>query len=118
MKIKKEWNCLSDQRSTDKDGNTWLMSSLIYKAKDLKPFDIPLEHLCISSKKIGDTSIRGFVSHMKMVQDADLSYPIILDEDGAIFDGCHRVAKALLEGKESIKAVRFEEDPAPDYKKD
>jgi hypothetical protein len=30
-------------------------------------------------------------------------------------DGMHRVAKAALEGRAEIDAVRFERDPAPDY---
>ena len=30
-------------------------------------------------------------------------------------DGMHRVAKALLEGLDSVEAVRFETDPEPDY---
>lgn len=30
-------------------------------------------------------------------------------------DGMHRVGKALLEGNKTIKAVRFEETPEPDY---
>ena len=50
--------------------------------------------------------------------DADMSYPIIMDDEGFIMDGWHRVAKALLEGRETIKAVRFENTPAPDYVKE
>ncbi len=30
-------------------------------------------------------------------------------------DGMHRVAKALLLGHKEIKAVKFAEDPPPDY---
>ena len=30
-------------------------------------------------------------------------------------DGMHRVGKALLEGRVEIEAVRFAEDPEPDY---
>ena len=52
---------------------------------------------------------------MKRVQETDLDHPLILDEEGFIMDGWHRVAKALLEGRETIKAVRFETTPAPDY---
>lgn len=40
--------------------------------------------------------------------------PIILDDLGYITDGWHRVAKAILEGKETIKAVRIQNMPAPD----
>ena len=35
--------------------------------------------------------------------------------DGRIMDGMHRVCKALLLGHRDIEAVRFVEDPTPDY---
>lgn len=31
-------------------------------------------------------------------------------------DGMHRIAKALLEGKTSIRAMRLRELPEPDYR--
>ena len=30
-------------------------------------------------------------------------------------DGMHRVCKALIEGRETITAVQFGQDPEPDY---
>jgi len=74
--------------------------------------DIPLEHLNIYHK-YKDITLRDMVMHMKAVNDADLSYPIILDEDGEIMDGRHRLMKALLTGVKTIKAVRFDENPSP-----
>ena len=56
-----------------------------------------------------------FVGHMRMVLEADLSYPIILDSTGDIMDGRHRVAKALLMGLPTIKFVRFVENPEPSF---
>lgn len=58
---------------------------------------------------------RQFVEHMALVGDADLAYPVILAADGAVMDGRHRVAKALLEGRATIDVVQFGEDPAPDF---
>ncbi|HEX4683107.1 MAG TPA: hypothetical protein VH277_10375 [Gemmatimonadaceae bacterium] len=52
---------------------------------------------------------------MQLVHDAELSYPIILAANGAIMDGRHRVTKALMLGLETIDAVQFGEDPAPDH---
>ena len=51
---------------------------------------------------------------LKNVLEADMSFPIILDEDGWVMDGRHRIAKALLEGHEKIKFVRFDVTPSPD----
>jgi hypothetical protein len=58
---------------------------------------------------------RSFVAHLQLVNAAELAYPIILAADGAVMDGMHRVAKALREGRLSIDAVQFLENPPPDY---
>ena len=63
--------------------------------------------------KYENLNLREFVMHMRAVLDADLSFPIILDEDGEIMDGRHRLLKAMLEGRDSVKCVRFEENPPP-----
>ncbi len=58
---------------------------------------------------------RKVILHIRLINEAELSHPIILGADGRVMDGMHRVAKALLQGEEEIEAVRFEQDPAPDY---
>ena len=74
--------------------------------------NIPLDHLYIDYT-YANIRLSELVGHMMSVNNADLKYPIILDEDGVIMDGRHRVMKALLEGKKTIKAVRFAENPSP-----
>ncbi len=61
------------------------------------------------------STVRAVVDHMRLVSAADLTYPIILDPDGGVMDGMHRVAKALLADHETIKAKRLLALPAPDY---
>ena len=58
---------------------------------------------------------RKVLEHMKLIEAVDLSYPIIRAADGRVMDGMHRIARCLLEGRDEIEAVRFEEDPEPDY---
>lgn len=41
-------------------------------------------------------------------------YPIILDNFGQVADGWHRICKAILDGKKTIKAYRITEMPKPD----
>jgi len=36
-----------------------------------------------------------------------------MDEDGEIMDGRHRIMRAMLDGADTIKAVRFDENPSP-----
>ncbi len=58
---------------------------------------------------------RKVILHIRLINEAELSHPIILGADGRVMDGMHRVAKALLQGEAEIEAVRFERDPEPDY---
>lgn len=90
----------------------WSVARLIELSRDLPVLTIPLNHLCVNYT-YDNLRLRDFVSHMKAVNDADLTFPIILDEDGDIMDGRHRVMKAMLLGEESILAVRFDKNPSP-----
>lgn len=92
--------------------NMWSVQRLIQLSKDFQVMIVPLDHLNVyyTYEKL---TLREMVMHMQAVNDADLSKPIILDEDNDIMDGRHRVMKALLLGKKTIKAVRFEENPPP-----
>ena len=117
IKIEK-WTDIHTQRYQDGTGQ-YVIGNLISQAKDLPVKEMPMEHLNLYNLALkAGGSLREFVSHMKAVMDADLSFPIILDEDGYVMDGRHRIAKALFEGKETIKFVRFEKTPAPDYFED
>jgi hypothetical protein len=58
---------------------------------------------------------RSVVEHVRLMDEADLSFPIILSASGAVMDGRHRIAKALREGRADVEAVRFKEDPEPDH---
>lgn len=90
--------------------NEWSVARLIELSRDFEVMEIPLDHLNIY-QTYEKLTIREMVMHMKTTNNANLNYPIILDEDGEVMDGRHRIMKALLNGKESVKAVRFEENP-------
>lgn len=60
---------------------------------------------------------RQVANHAKRIYDADFSKPIILRASGDVMDGGHRIARAWLEGRETIDAVQFETDPEPDYRR-
>ena len=57
---------------------------------------------------------RAVVEHARLIDAADLRFPIILSSDGRVMDGMHRVGKAVLLGRTTIEAVRFIDDPEPD----
>jgi len=61
-------------------------------------------------------TVRKIVEHFRLMQEVDLSYPIIVGPDNRIMDGIARVARALVEGRKTITAVRLLKVPDPDYR--
>lgn len=110
MKIEK-W-VSPDEQMCKLGRHKWFVARLIQLARPLPVMEIPIDHLYVYYK-YEDLRLREMVMHMKAVNDADLSFPIILDEDGDLMDGRHRIMKAMLIGAETIKAVRFQENPSP-----
>lgn len=110
MKIKSFY---SPQEQMCTLGNhSWSVSRLFELSRDLPVMEIPLDHLNVYYiyKKL---TLRDMVTHFQAVRDSDLSKPIILDEDGELMDGRHRLMKAMLTNLETIKAVRFDKNPTP-----
>ena len=50
---------------------------------------------------------RAVIQHAKLINAADLQYPIIICPEGRVMDGMHRVARAALEGLPTIRARDF-----------
>lgn len=92
--------------------NLWRVGRLFDLAKDLPVMEVPIDHLNVWHI-YKDITLREMVMHIQVVLDADLDYPIILDEDGEILDGRHRLMKAIYMKRDTIKAVRFQENPDP-----
>jgi len=99
----------------------WDIDRLVALTKDFKRQWVDLDSIGELDETFwfGDKSdkptCRAIVEHMRLIEETDLSFPIILSSDGRVMDGMHRVAKALLEGREMIEAVKFNQDPEPDY---
>lgn len=91
----------------------WCVARLFELTRSLPVMEVPLAHLNVYYT-YSKLTLREMVMHMKAVQTADLKFPIILDEDGELMDGRHRIMRAMLEGRDTIKAVRFDENPRPD----
>lgn len=105
------------EESQYKRGNkVWKASSLYLwaKAKEYPEFDLPLAGVNLSYEAFSANNLGDFIFQCKRVQNCSLDNPIILDEYGQIADGYHRVCKAILEGRETIRAIRLEDMPAYD----
>lgn len=110
MKIKM-W-CSPEDQMCELGRHSWSVSRLFELSRKLPVMDVPLDHLSVyyTYEKL---TLRELVMHMKAVNEADMDKPIILDEDGELMDGRHRIMKAMLLGDVSIKVVRFDENPTP-----
>lgn len=109
--------CKPDEQMARLRKHEWHVPRLFQLAKNLEVMDVPLNHINMFYR-YPDLTLRELAGHMIAVQNANLKYPIILDEDGEIMDGRHRLMRAIIEGKETIKAVRFDENPSPCIVKD
>lgn len=94
-------------------GNRWSVARLIDDTKHLKAFNAPIAALDLSGRIWSGADMALLAYHVKKVNDADLQRPIIIAWDGSIADGRHRIIKALIEGKKTIKAVRMTWRPTP-----
>ena len=97
----------------DGKGNQYSVARLIDEAKGLDPFDCPLASLYVGNEIWQGSNMKTLALHCKKVMDANLKYPIILDWNGEVADGRHRIIKALIEGKKTIKAVRLTWEMTP-----
>lgn len=110
MKIK-EW-CSPQDQMCNLGRHHWSVARLFELARELPVMEAPID--CLSVYQTYDKlTLRDMVMHMRAVNAADLEKPIILDEDGELMDGRHRLMKAMLLGHETIKVVRFNENPSP-----
>ncbi|PUB87493.1 MAG: hypothetical protein DBP01_12835 [gamma proteobacterium symbiont of Ctena orbiculata] len=101
--------------------NAWDVDRLVELAKDMQSKLISIDTISELDENYwfggeGDIpTCRAIAEHAKLIQETDLTFPIILCSNGRIMDGMHRVCKAFMEGNVKIKVVQFAVDPRPDH---
>jgi len=116
--VRKQYHFWPAERGFD----AWDVDRLIALSRDL-----PVERVAVNSIREIDTeywfdgsaevpTVRKVVEHARLINEVDTSFPIILGYDGRVMDGMHRIARALLEGRTEIEAVRFLSPVEPDYR--
>src|SRR6185437_10215759 len=99
----------------------WDIDRLVELTKHLPRQRVPLASIreidepYWSNEGTTQLTCRDVVEHARLMEECDFDHPVILSRDGRVMDGMHRICKALLLGHEDIEAVRFVEDPEPDY---
>lgn len=99
------------------DGSKWASANLVQycKEKHYPIFDLPLAGIDLGLLPWSDLgSVKNIAKHVKRILHTDLKHPVILDDNGYIADGWHRIVKALVLGETSVKAIRIQEMPNPD----
>lgn len=114
---------MSKNRYGERDQFTqkfWYVERLWEESKDL-----PIQEIAIADIKGPDEvtwfspegplpTCREIAMHCRRINQVDTSYPILLTQDFKVFDGMHRIAKAIMDGKTHIKAKQFTQNPEPD----
>jgi hypothetical protein len=98
----------------------WDVERIWKLAEELEPVEIPIEQIVGIDAvtwfhEDGDQpTIRSIADHAKRIVEADMSFPPILTEDFRVFDGMHRIARHLMEGRPTIVVKKFAQNPEPD----
>ncbi len=58
-----------------------------------------------------EPTLRKVTAHSVKINEASLDHPVILNHDGSLMDGGHRLCKALILGHTTVRAVQFSEIP-------
>jgi hypothetical protein len=108
-------------RNSPEGLRAWDVRKLVGLARGLSAQRVPLSQI----RELDETywsgdpprpmTCREVAEHARLMMECSLSFPVILSSDGRVMDGMHRICKALFEGRDDILAVRFVEDPPPDY---
>lgn len=98
------------------EGYNYSAVKLIEASKGLTPFEMPLACVVLDVLPFRCNTLDYFIFQANRVENTSLEHPIILSSTGQIADGWHRVVKAIMLGKTSIKAIRLKKMPQPDSK--
>jgi hypothetical protein len=97
----------------------WDVDRLVGLSSALSPKRVPLGEIRELDESCFGTderpTWRALIEHMKLVDEANPSFPVILSASGAVMDGMHRIARAVRDGRPDIEAVQFDQDPEPDH---
>ena len=115
--MRKQYHVWPGQHGLD----AWDVDRLIMLSRDLVPEEVPLAEIGEIDSVYWFTAdteptVRAVVDHVRLILEVDPSYPIILGPDGRVMDGMHRIARALLDGRTSLTAVRLPVLPDPDFR--
>ena len=106
-------------RQVGADTHVWDVNRLLRQNTALPVISIALQHIAEVEQAywFADThpTTAEIIEHMRLVEAADLAYPILIDAEGKLMDGMHRAVKRLVQGQQDILALQLPTTPAPDF---
>jgi len=112
--LNKEWE-FSDNSSVVIGDRRYNIAACCMLSENLPIIEIPMRHMFLDYEPpFGDT-LRSFAEHILQVLECDLDLPILLNENGCIIDGRHRLIRSMIEFRTTIKTRRFDVDPEGGY---
>lgn len=75
-----------------------------YKTRKVK---ININVYDLSNSSFHCPDLLEFLTHYKLVENANLDYPVIVNNQWIVIDGRHRICKAILLWKKSIKWIQI-----------
>lgn len=99
----------------------WNVAVLLEASKDLPVQPVLLSDIAEIDEPywydLGDAAptCRSVLDHARLIEAADLAWPILLCAEGRVMDGMHRIMKAVGEGRTHIAACKLEQTPPPDF---
>lgn len=111
------FNPMSNQLYNDGHGNSYDVEVLydFAKVNNLPVESAPVTALNWAKRTVADSdTIQDVFMSIVQARKADMSYPILLGPTGTIFDGAHRVLKALMYPEEypEIQYIRLPRIPS------
>ena len=114
------FTCFKRSHTRESDGRilVWDVERLWRLSQEISPMPKLVEGFTEFDENMWFTdtrvTVKEVVKHTERINNCDLSFPIILNADGQIMDGVHRLAKAYILGHEKINVVQFSETHSPD----
>lgn len=97
----------------------WRVDTLWNYAKDieielksLSDFDLAVD---CWFQDVQAPTLLNVAKHTQRINNADITFPILLTPDGDVLDGFHRLAKAWIMSLENIPTIQLRNLPPPDY---
>lgn len=78
-----------------------------YQTKKLK---YNIEAFNLRTDSFDCNNLFEFLVHLKMTENSNLKYPIIINNQWQVIDWRHRICKAILQGKKELDAIQILDD--------